>query len=269
MAAVVRRVVCLVVMAPLLFLGSGGGARAQTVDAEHGFVARIAQERSARGLGALTAADDLQVVARRHAQRMADRGRAYHNPDLGTEVQGWSIVAENVGRGPDVDSLHQAFMESQTHRDIILHPDLTQIGVGVVTAANGDLYVVEVFRRPEDQPAAPPPTAPAAAPPVASHTSSATPSRAAASPSTTTTTVLAPAPAPLPRAEPTVVQGVIASGGEATALAGNRPVVVAAAVPDLADVARRVPPAAWAAAVLLAGVVGLQGQVLRRMGLVG
>ena len=42
----------------------------------------------------------------------------------------------------------------------------------------------------------------------------------------------------------------------------------AAAMPDLEDLARDVPAAAWVGAVLLAAVVALQGQALRRLGLV-
>jgi hypothetical protein len=42
----------------------------------------------------------------------------------------------------------------------------------------------------------------------------------------------------------------------------------AAAFPDLEEPATGVPGVAWVGAFLLAGVIALQGQVLRRMGLV-
>ncbi len=255
-------------MAVLLLLGSGVTARAQVVDAEDGFAAHIAQERSSRGILALAPAADLQAVARRHAQRMADRGEPYHNPDLGSEVQGWSIVAENVGVGPDVATVHQAFMDSSTHRDIILNADLTERGVGVVQTSDGQLWVVEVFRRPQaaSSTTAParPPTTSAARPVVAP-----TPTIA---PTTTTTAPPPPEPmavSPLPR---------VSDDGEALASSSARPAMLgrfaaersapAAVAPDLAGIARRVSPAAWVAAFLLAGVVGLQGQALRRLGLV-
>ncbi len=266
-------------MAVLLLLGSGITARAQPVDAEGGFLDHIAQERSSRGIGGLAFAADLQDVARRHAQRMADKGEPYHNPNLGSEVQGWSIVAENVGVGLDVGSVHQAFMNSATHRDIILDPDLTQLGVGVVTSSDGRLWVVEVFRRLQDAPTPPPTSAPPAPPP----SNVQRPPSATVAPTPTST---APTAAPITTAPPTTIaaaseeaggsplpgtelaDGVVARGGRSAVVGRVAAAPAAPVAPDLGDITRRVPPAAWAAAFLLAGVVGFQGQALRRLGLV-
>jgi len=267
----------------LLLVGSGAVARGQAVDAEDGFVARIAQERSARGLGALAFAEDLQVVARRHAQRMADRGEPYHNPDLGTEVQGWEIVAENVGVGPDVDAIHQAFMESAQHRDIILHPDLTQLGVGALQTSDGKLWVVEVFRKPQSPQPQPEPAPSGQSPPTSEPAPAPPPTRAPATSSTTvpvTSTTSAPTTVPTEQpatleaqshsSELALTEAVSSRGGRATAsgrgvAAASAPIVV---TPDLAGVPTELPAQAWVAAFLLAAVVGLQGQALRRLGLV-
>lgn len=265
-------------MVVLLLVGSGASARGQVVDAEDAFVAHIAQERSSRGLGALAFAEDLQVVARRHAQRMADRGEPYHNPDLGTEVQDWEIVAENVGVGPDVDTIHRAFMDSQEHRDIILHPDLTQLGVGVVGTNDGRLWVVEVFRKPQEAQQAPPqsqPTAQAAPPPSSTHapTRSSTTAPVASTTSASTSvpteqpsTVAAQAgtsEVALAEAAATRAHGSTASGRGV--IDASPPIIVA---PNVAGVAAELPAEAWVAAFLLAAVVGFQGQALRRLGLV-
>lgn len=270
----------LLVVVVLLLVGSGAIARGQVADAEDGFVARIDQERSSRGLGTLAFAEDLQVVARRHAQRMADRGEPYHNRDLGTEVHDWEIVAENVGVGPDVDTIHRAFMDSAEHRDIILHPDLTQLGVGVVQTSDGSMWVVEVFRKPQQASTTTTPTTAAPAPPR----SPAGPSggRSAVPPATTVASTppssavsTTQAASPLPRVEDdrgaVSASDVSTGGGRRVAVAQ---VAVGTSTPamidaDVAGLARRVPPAAWVAAFLLAGVVGLQGQTLRRLGLVG
>src|SRR5205823_4546063 len=130
---------------------------------EGGFVARTNQERTSRGLGALAVADDLVAIARQHSQEMASSGRLYHNPNLGTQVQGWNAVGENVGTGPSVDAVHVAFMNSPHHRDNILNSRYTQIGVGVVWSGNA-LWVTEVFRQPAAPRPAPAPRAPVAAP---------------------------------------------------------------------------------------------------------
>jgi hypothetical protein len=251
-----------------------GSARAQDVGAEDGFVAHIAQERAARGLPGLAFAADLQEVARRQAQRMADRHEPFHNPNLGSEVQGWSIVAENVGMGPDVDTVHRLFMESASHRSSILSTDLTQVGVGVVRSADGYLWVAQVFRRPAA--AAAPAPAPAPAPPAPSSAPAPAPPRVAApapvAPTTTTPPTTAP-PAPPTTAAPAPPTTVAAAAPQADLVAARRAAEVGAlaAGPDvvgLTDLPRAVPPAAAAATLLLAGVVGLQAATLRRLGLV-
>lgn len=267
-------------MVVLLLVGGGAIARGQAVGAEDGFVARVAQERSSRGLGSLAFAQDLQLVARRHAQRMADRGEPYHNPDLGTEVHDWEIVAENVGVGPDVDTVHRALMDSAEHRGVILHPDLTQLGVGVVQTSDGNLWVVEVFRKPQQAPTATTtPTTTASPPPRAPVGSGGDP---AVAPATTVAPTASSdvgsttqAASPLSKVEDdrgAVSTSEVATGGgrrvavARTAVDTGTPAMIDA---DVAGLARRVPPAAWVAAFLLAGVVGLQGQTLRRLGLVG
>jgi hypothetical protein len=45
-----------------------------------------------------------------------------------------------------VSAIHDAFMNSSEHRSIILDPDFTQVGVGVVSSGNL-LYVTEIFVR--------------------------------------------------------------------------------------------------------------------------
>lgn len=149
------------------------GATGPTAE-EDGFATRVAAERSAAGLAAYAAAGDLADVARRHAQRMASEDRLYHNPSLGSEVQGWQAVGENVGVGASVDDIHRAFMASSTHRHAILSPEFTQVGMGVVFGADGRLWVAQVFRRPAGAAGGTAPApgsaaapAPAAKPPVA------------------------------------------------------------------------------------------------------
>lgn len=260
------------VLLALLLCSSGIGARAQVVDAEAEFVARIAQERAAHALPAYEQAADLRDVARRHAQRMAAEQRWFHNPNLASEVHGWTLVAENVGYGANVEDVHAAFMASASHRDTILHTDLTQVGLGVARGADDQLYVVQVFRRPEAGP--PPPTTP---PPT---TAPAPPVTAAPAPPATD----APAPpepaaaaAPAVTAPPTTVDrsSIAAAPVSVGAAANTRAVEVSTAKVvttttsiALGSVDADVPSAAWLGAFLLAGVVALQGQTVRRLGLV-
>ena len=77
---------------------------------------------------------------------MAARHGIYHNNSLPSEVGGnWAKLGENVGRGSSVSQVHNAFMDSSTHRVHILDSAYNQIGVGVFRGSDGYVYVTEVF----------------------------------------------------------------------------------------------------------------------------
>jgi hypothetical protein len=115
--------------------------------AETRFVDSVNAERAQRGLARLRVATDLRDVARRHSVRMADTKSLYHNPNLRTDVTGWQRLAENVGRGPSVASLHSALMASTGHRANILDGAVTEIGIGVEVRGS-TVWVTQVFRQP-------------------------------------------------------------------------------------------------------------------------
>jgi uncharacterized protein YkwD len=128
--------------------GALTAAPAGATTAEDSLTARLNGARSDQGLPSLATRSDLVAVARAQATRMADSGTLYHNPNLTTDVTNWRWVGENVGYGPDVQTVHVAFMNSDGHRANILDTDYTQVGVGVVE--RGDrVWVAEVFRRPQ------------------------------------------------------------------------------------------------------------------------
>ena len=65
-------------------------------------------------------------------------------------------VGENVGEGPTVTDIHNAFMNSPEHKANILDHDFTQVGVGVSVDKNGIIWVTECrlgVRLPEVTPA--------------------------------------------------------------------------------------------------------------------
>lgn len=186
-----------------------GTARAADTGAEAAFVAAVDQERASAGLPGLTVADDLVAVARRHAVRMADSDDLHHNPNLTGEVAGWQKVGENVGRGPGVDVIHQAFMDSPAHRANVLDADWIEVGVGV-EVRDGRLWVAQVFRQPAAAPAqAPAPApAPAAAPAPAPAAAPAPATDAASASAPAPEPALASAPAPAPASAPVVDEPV-------------------------------------------------------------
>ncbi len=118
-------------------------AHAADPGAEADYTNRINALRASRGLGGLSPHSVLTAKAQAWAQHMADTGCLCHSnlPD-GVTV-GWRALAENIGRGPSVDSIHTALVNSPSH-----YQNMTGaygwIGVGVAYR-NGQMYVAEVF----------------------------------------------------------------------------------------------------------------------------
>lgn len=129
------------ITAGMVFAASPASALSSS---ESEFVSRHNSIRAANGRGSLAVYSDLVEVARRHSARMAAAEDIWHNPNLTSEVKNWRIVGENVGMGPSVSDLMDAFMNSPTHRANILDPDYNQFGIGVVVS-NGTIYVTVVF----------------------------------------------------------------------------------------------------------------------------
>lgn len=128
--------------------GALTAAPAGATTTEDSLTARLNGARSDQGLPSLATRSDLVAVARAQATRMADSGTLFHNPNLATDVTNWRWVGENVGYGPDVQTVHVAFMNSDGHRANILDADYSEVGVGVVE--RGDrVWVAEVFRGPQ------------------------------------------------------------------------------------------------------------------------
>lgn len=142
-------VTMLLLMATSLVVAASPANAIIDSNAEAEFVQLINQERAARGLKKLSVVSELTKVARSHSQDMAAQSHLHHNPDLGDDVSNWQRLAENVGRGPSVSSLHKAFMDSTGHRANILDGKVTEIGLGV-DVRDGTIWVTEVFRLPTD-----------------------------------------------------------------------------------------------------------------------
>jgi hypothetical protein len=137
-----------VALAASLLVAPTPAQAATDVRAEQDFISLVNIERAKRGLHALVIRNDLTSVARTHSVRMADQNHLHHNPNLSRDVTNWQRLAENVGRGPSVTSLHTALMNSEGHRRNILDDRVTEIGVGVEVRGS-TVWVTQVFRRPQ------------------------------------------------------------------------------------------------------------------------
>ena len=153
---------------------------------EGDFLSRINASRAAAGLAPVSMHSDLVPDARSHSAEMMAAGQIFHSSNLGSVASGWEALAENVGAGPSVASLHTAFMNSAGHRANILG-NYNHVGVGVVT--EGDLiWVTVIFMRKGSVPEPTTTTTTTTAAPVTTTTTT------TAAPFTTTTNPQPPGP---------------------------------------------------------------------------
>lgn len=103
-------------------------------------------DRGANRLGSLRMQYDAQHKAQAWAEKLARENRLYHSnlPD-GIHVR-WCSIGENVGNGPSIGAVENAFMNSSAHRANILSSKWNGVGVGVAYRGN-TVYTVQVFIR--------------------------------------------------------------------------------------------------------------------------
>ena len=100
--------------------------------------------------------DKLTAAAQRHTQDMATNRRLSHTGSDGSTMRSridatqyrWSTIGENVAMGqPTAAAVMSAWMSSPGHRQNILNPAFTELGVGQATGG-GRIYWTQVFARP-------------------------------------------------------------------------------------------------------------------------
>ncbi|HJV09155.1 MAG TPA: CAP domain-containing protein, partial [Acidimicrobiales bacterium] len=121
------------------------------------------QVRATVGRPALAFDETLAANARTWAAKMAADGIISHNKNLSSQISGWFKLSENVGQGPDIDTVHRALVASPPHYTNITDTEVTMMGVGVVYAGNS-VFIVEVFMGRAGAPTVKPAPAPTAPP---------------------------------------------------------------------------------------------------------
>lgn len=111
------------------------------------------EERAQRGIAPLELAGDASRLARRYSAAMAQKGKIAHRDSQG-RGPGHRLVAgnvlvtsysENVAFHQSAPEAHNAFMNSPGHKVNLLNPEQTEMGVGIVADAQGNIYVTELF----------------------------------------------------------------------------------------------------------------------------
>jgi hypothetical protein len=149
----------------------------------------INQVRAGVGVAPVTLDPVASLVANAWALVMATAGEISHNPNLSSQLNGFSRVSENVGRGPSLQWIHDGLTNSPAHYKNMVNPRYTAVGLGILVLGT-QTWVVEDFVGSGASPAPPPvldaPAAPSAPAPARAHTAA------------PVTTAAPPPPAPAP-----------------------------------------------------------------------
>lgn len=136
-----------------LTIPSLDGVKAQ----ENEVIRLVNVERAKAGLQALTQNWQLSRVARYKSQDMIDKGYFAHNsPTYGSPFKmmesfgiRYSAAGENIAMGQQSPAqVMNAWMNSPGHRNNIMSPSFTQIGVGLAKDRNGRMYWTQMFIKP-------------------------------------------------------------------------------------------------------------------------
>jgi len=104
----------------------------------------VNQDRAAHGASPVALSSTLNNVAQQQANAMASAGRIFQNAAFPGDVPAANSAGENVGYGPDVVTVHNAFVASPEHQVIIVDNKYRYVGIALTNSPVG-LMVVEEF----------------------------------------------------------------------------------------------------------------------------
>jgi uncharacterized protein YkwD len=113
----------------------------------------VNDERTKTSLQPLDWSFDCIVEAQRWSRYMARTGRLRHRSPISQNIdEGWSWLAENISRNPSVGfgGSHTSFMNSPSHRDNILNPDVNRFGIGVYKSGQ-NYWTTQIFKQVDEE----------------------------------------------------------------------------------------------------------------------
>jgi uncharacterized protein YkwD len=129
---------------------ASGGVKAQ----ENKMISLVNEERKKEGLAALKYDGGLRAGALKHSNFMSKTGKFDHFSDgsfsdrLAAAKIKYTSAGENIAKFKSIGAAHTALMNSQDHRDNILNPKFTRIGIGIVyNKSNSYYYITQWFAK--------------------------------------------------------------------------------------------------------------------------
>jgi uncharacterized protein YkwD len=144
--------------------GKEGAAKFEMSRAEKVLLDLTNKERAKEKLSPLKPSPTLFKVARAHSANMAKQDQANHvldgkNPSQRTLAAGYDYkhLGENIADtdGAPMGVIMKGWMNSKHHRDNILKPEYTEIGLGIVRSGKGIIYYTQLFGTPKKAKAGP------------------------------------------------------------------------------------------------------------------
>ncbi|MTI96489.1 MAG: hypothetical protein FH749_13615 [Firmicutes bacterium] len=110
-------------------------------------------ERAKVGVAPLKLNMEVTEVARVKSKDMLENNYFEHqSPVYGSPFEmlstfgiNFSTAGENIALYHDVTAAHQGLMNSPGHRENILREEFSQLGIGIIKAADGRLYITQLF----------------------------------------------------------------------------------------------------------------------------
>lgn len=131
-----------------------GAAQPSTcsVGGEQRAAALVNSFRAANGRAPLTLSVELMDKAQKWIEYLAERSPSVDYDDelvhsrLSDGVSsGWSELRENLGYAGSLDDVARGLENSPPHRDNLLVPGLTEMGIGITRTADGRVWMAQVF----------------------------------------------------------------------------------------------------------------------------
>ena len=110
------------------------------------------KERISNGLKPLKINFKLVKVARAKSQDMINEEYfSHYSPNYGSPFDmmkqlniNYYLAGENIAGAPQVEQAHQSLMNSPSHKENILHPEFTHVGIGIINGGPyGKMYTQE------------------------------------------------------------------------------------------------------------------------------
>ncbi len=125
-------------------------------DAEAQVLKLLNDERTSQGLAALDLDPRLVPIARAHSEEMFRlRYFGHQSPVNGSPFDrlaaakaSYSRAGENLAYAQSVTVAHRSLMESPGHRENILRPEFTRIGIGIISAGSYGRMFTQLFVTP-------------------------------------------------------------------------------------------------------------------------